>query len=84
MACFQSEPHRQSAMLQEAMDCLQRAQAWEDAQFTLANPPGKTAEDASASRHTAPPAPKILQRMPSSCTLTHFPMHGLKGKKPSK
>ena len=85
MAGLQSEPHRQSAMLQEAMDCLSKAQAWEDAQFALAtgSKHGGCGDD-GAPRHAAPPPPKILQRTPTSCTLVNFPLHGLKGKKPAK
>ena len=74
MAPFQPEPHRQAALLQEAAECLARAQAWEDGQFALAQP-----EDASG-RQAAPLQPRVLQRTPTSCTLVHFPLN-LKGSK---
>jgi hypothetical protein len=73
MAPDQAEQHRQVALLTEAADLLDKAQEREDAHFAAAQPElkGKTA---------VPLQPKILQRTPNTCTLTHFPFN-LKGGK---
>ncbi|KAG1679322.1 hypothetical protein FOA52_009354, partial [Chlamydomonas sp. UWO 241] len=73
MAPFQSEQHKQNAMLTEAAECLVRAQAAEDGLLAQARPDVRP-------RTAVPLQPKILQRGPTSCTFTHFPF-ALKGAK---
>ncbi len=60
-------------MLTEAADLLVKAQEREDLQFAAAQP------ERGKKTH-APLQPRVLQRTPTSCTLTNFPFN-LKGGK---
>jgi hypothetical protein len=78
MARFQGEPHRAAAMLTEAAELLVRAQEREDAAAAAAAPPDR------AVRTSNPAQPRILQRTPTSVTITNFPFALKGGKRPAR
>lgn len=74
MAPLQAEQHRAVAQLTEAAECLVRAQQSEDAALTAAQPDLR-----ATGRAAVPVQPRILQRTPTSCTLSNFPFNLFKG-----
>lgn len=74
MAPLQGDAHRAAQLLSEACECLERAQEREDATLAAAQPE-------LGSRTVTPLQPRILQRGPTSVTLSHFPFLLKGGKK---
>ena len=81
MARQQAEPRRGEALLQEAAELLQQAQAQED--LLLATQQQlQQQRDEAGSRRAVPPAPLVLERTPSSITLTCPPLQLRGGRVP--
>jgi hypothetical protein len=79
MARCQGDPSRREALLQEACELLAAAQAQEE-QLLLGG--GRQAAQQQAARCTVPPAPRVLERTPTSVTLVQPAGLQLRGGRP--
>lgn len=77
MAPLQGDTHRATQLLTEACDCLVKAQESEDAALAAAQPE-------LGARTSVPLQPRILQRTPTSVTLSNFPFLLKGGKRVAK
>ncbi len=76
MARRQAEAHKSVALLQEASELLHQAQAQEDLLLS-------SQQQVTLGKSSVPLPPKVLERTPTSVTLTHFPLHLRGGRTPA-